>query len=63
VLRVSIVRIELCSTRTIGRSAWSGILKLGGDRAVCGGGGGGGVGIGVGVGVEVERPLASVTAR
>jgi hypothetical protein len=31
VLRVSIVRIELCSTRTIGRSAWSGILKLGGD--------------------------------
>jgi hypothetical protein len=26
VLRVSMVRIELCSTRTMGRSAWSGIV-------------------------------------
>jgi hypothetical protein len=30
------VRMELCSTRTIGRSAWSGIVKKG-ERWVGGG--------------------------
>jgi hypothetical protein len=37
VLRVSMVRIELCSTRTMGRSAWSGIVcrgRRGGMRVV-----------------------------
>lgn len=29
VLRVSMVRMELCSTRTMGRSAWSGIAGCG----------------------------------
>jgi hypothetical protein len=47
VLRVSMVRMELCSTRTMGRSAWSGIVRACGEgvRGYVGG-----------------DPIASVTA-
>jgi hypothetical protein len=56
VLRVSMVRMELCSTRTMGRSAWSGIVRVLAKedvRKVASGGGGFAVVIvGVVVGVD-----------